>query len=89
MIQVYFEPWIFSKYGYGAKAVLLESYDEEKYTIEQIVNLIEDRMKQNKLGIIKNESETEVLLTVRIVIYDIAIYNLGRYIIKKEVVTHA
>ena len=89
MIQVYFEPWIFSKYGYEAKAVLLESYDEEKYTIEQIVDLIKDRMKQNNLNVIKKESDTEVLLTIRIVICDSAIYNLGRYIIKKEVVTHA
>ena len=53
MIQVYFEPWIFSKYGYEAKAVLLESYDDEKYTIEQIVDLIKDRMKQNNLNVIK------------------------------------
>lgn len=89
MVNVYFEPWIFSKYGYKAEAVLLESYAEEEYTIEQIVDLIKDRMEQNNLNVIKKESDTEVLLTVRIVICDSAIYNLGRYIIKKEVVTHA
>lgn len=89
MIQVYFEPWIFSKYGYKAEAVLLESYDEEEYTIEQIVDLIEDRMRQNNLNVTKKESETEVMLIVRTVICDSAIYNLGEYIIKKGVVTHA
>lgn len=83
MINVYFEPWIFSKYSYSAKAVLLESYSDE-YTIKEVVDLVENRMERNKLTVIKEENKTEVSLTVRLIIYDDAIYNFGKYIIKKE-----
>lgn len=88
MVNVYFEPWIFSKYSYAAKAVLLESYSDD-YTIKEVVDLVENRMERNKLNVVKEENKTEVSLTVRLIIYDYAIYNFGRYIIKKEVVTHA
>lgn len=45
MINVYFEPWIFSKYSYSAKAVLLESYSDD-YTIKEVVDLVENRMER-------------------------------------------
>ena len=86
VVNVYFIPVAFSKYGYVADELLLESYSDDDDTLETVTNRIDSRLTMRGLNVTKLtnvKEENTISLMVRLIKEDRK-YNLALFKIREE-----